>query len=96
MLDVLRAVASEQDRPPAQVALAWVMARPGVASTLIGARTVEQLEGNVAAAGIALTPDQTARLDAASAPVPGFTAALAAPAIRRMVFGGQEVTGWGG
>ena len=96
MLDVLCAVASEQGRPPAQVALAWVMSRPGVASTLIGARTAAQLEGNVAAADLVLTDDQMARLNEASTPTPGFTTALTAPAIRRMLFGGHEVMGWDG
>ncbi len=94
-LDVLQDVASEIGRPAAQVALAWTMARPGVASTLVGARTVAQLESNIAAAGLDLTTRQMERLDEASAPAPGFSAALGAPMIRRMVFGGQEVVGWG-
>lgn len=95
VLDVLRTVASEVGRTPAQVALAWAMSRPGVASTVIGARDVAQLEGNVAAAGVELGCDHVARLDKASAPEPGFSAGLAAPAIRRMVFGGHDVAGWG-
>ena len=95
ILEVLKAVASEVDRPPAQVALAWVMARKGVGSTLIGARTVEQLDSNIAATTIALSDDQLQRLDAASAPVPGFSASLAHPGVRRMVFGGHGVAGWG-
>ncbi len=94
-LDVVKAVALEQDRPTAQVALAWTLARPGIASTLVGARTVAQLESNIAAAGLRLTGSQMDRLDRASMPMPGFTSGLAAPAIRRMVFGGQDVTGWG-
>lgn len=94
ILDVLTTVAAELDRPMAQVALAWVIARPGVASTLTGARSLTQLTGNLAAADLALGPDQMARLDAASAPVMGFSAALAQPMIRRMVFGGHAVTGW--
>ena len=95
ILDVPRAVATELDRPCAQVALAWAMARPGVTSTLIGARTVSQLEGSLAATEIRLGDDQMSRLDEASAPAPGFTSALAAPMIRRMVFGGHDVAGWG-
>ena len=95
ILEVLKAVASEVDRPPAQVALAWVMARNGVGSTLIGARTVAQLDSNIAATTIALSADQMQRLDAASAPVPGFSASLAHPGVRRMVFGGHGVAGWG-
>ncbi len=93
-LDVLKSVASELDRPAAQVALAWIMARPGVASTLVGARTVSQLDTNVAATTIRLDADQMDRLDQASAPAAGFSSGLAAPMIRRMVFGGQDVAGW--
>ncbi len=96
ILDVLKAVAAELDRPPAQVALAWTMARPGVASTILGARTVPQLESAIAATGLRLDADQTSRLDAASAPAPGFSAGLASPVVRRMVFGGHDVAGWTG
>lgn len=95
ILDTLRAVAAELDRTPAQVALAWAMARPGVASTLIGARTAAQLESNLAAAGIALSEDQMVRLTAASEPPATFSSALVTPQIRRMVFGGRAVNGWG-
>ena len=42
-----------------------------------------------------LSGDQMKRLDEASAPLPGFSSGLAAPAIRRMVFGGHDVLGWG-
>ena len=93
-LEVLKAVALELERPPAQVALAWTLARPGITSTLIGARAVSQLESNIAATEIRLNEDQMDRLNAASAPMAGFTLGLAAPAIRRMVFGGQDVRGW--
>ncbi len=96
ILEVLKAVAAELDRPPAQVALAWTMARPGVASTLVGARTVLQLESCIAAAGLRLGDEQTGRLDAASAPAPGFSVGLASSAVRRMVFGGHDVAGWTG
>ena len=94
VLDTLKAVAEEIGRPPAQVALRWVMQRPGVASTLIGVRDASQLAGNIAATAFALTDEQMSRLNAASAPQPGFTLGLTAPAIRRMVFGGTEVSGW--
>lgn len=94
VLDTLKAVAKETDRSPAQVALRWVMQRPGVASTLIGVRTAAQLAGNIAAAAFQLSDEQMSRLNAASAPPPGFTLGLMAPAIRRMVFGGNDVSGW--
>lgn len=94
VLETLKAVAGETDRSPAQVALRWVMQRPGVASTLIGVRTAAQLAGNIAAAAFQLSDEQMSRLNAASAPPPGFTVGLMAPAIRRMVFGGNDVSGW--
>ena len=96
VLEVLKSVAAETGRPAAQVALAWVMARPGIAATLIGASRLPQLTGNIAASEITLDQEQTKRLDHASAPAPGFSAALTSPTIRRMVFGGNDVTGWSG
>lgn len=95
VLDVVKTIAVEVDCSTAQVALAWAMAKPGVTSPLIGARTVEQLTGNVAAASLTLDREQMARLDTVSAPPPGFSAGLTSPAIRRMVFGGRDVQGWG-
>jgi aryl-alcohol dehydrogenase-like predicted oxidoreductase len=50
----------------AEVALAWVTDRPTVTSTILGARTLEQLEANLRAAGLHLSADETAALDAAS------------------------------
>ena len=94
ILDALKAVASELDRPPAQVALAWAMARPGVASTIIGASKSSQLESNIAATDIRLSELQLSRLNEASAPPPSFGSALTAPFVRRMIFGGHDVTGW--
>jgi aryl-alcohol dehydrogenase-like predicted oxidoreductase len=94
ILDVLRSVAKEVDRPTAQVALAWTMARAGVTSTLIGVSSMSQLASNIAASEITLSPDHMAQLDAASAPAMGFSASLTQPMIRRMIFGGNAVTGW--
>ncbi len=95
ILDGLRAVAAELDRPMAQVALAWTLARSGVASTLVGARNVSQLESNIAATDVRLSTEQRSRLDDLSAPPMGFSSGLTAPFIRRMVFGGNDVIGWG-
>jgi len=52
----------------AQVALAWLLGRPGVSSLVIGARTEEQLADNLAAAELALSDEERARLDELSAP----------------------------
>ena len=95
ILDVLREVSTEIERPMAEVALAWAMARPGIASTLIGASKLSQIESNIAATEIALSGDQMERLNAASAPAATFSSSLTSPAIRQMVFGGNQVTGWG-
>lgn len=50
----------------ARVALAWLLAKPHVMSIIIGAKTVEQLDDNLAAADLELTPEEVAKLDAVS------------------------------
>jgi aryl-alcohol dehydrogenase-like predicted oxidoreductase len=88
-LDVLRKIASEVGRTPAQVALNWVAQRPGVVSTLVGARTVEQLDDNLAALDFALSPEQRGALDEVSAlPSSGV---LSSDLARQVLFGGVEV-----
>ncbi|HEX8496628.1 MAG TPA: aldo/keto reductase, partial [Actinomycetales bacterium] len=52
----------------AQVALSWLTDRPAVTSTILGARTLEQLDDNLGSAGLHLTEQETAALDAASDP----------------------------
>jgi diketogulonate reductase-like aldo/keto reductase len=61
-------VAGELDSPPARVALAWVQSRPNVTSTIIGARTMDQLEQNLASLDVTLSPAQQARLTDLSTP----------------------------
>jgi len=72
IVDKLVRIAAEQETTPAAVALAWVQARPGVDSTIIGARTMEQLEKNLAALEVTLDAGQTAALDATSTPTLSF------------------------
>jgi aryl-alcohol dehydrogenase-like predicted oxidoreductase len=72
LLDELAAVAREADCTAAQAALAWVSRRPGVASPILGARTVDQLRDNLGALSVSLTEDQTRRLDEASKPTLNF------------------------
>jgi aryl-alcohol dehydrogenase-like predicted oxidoreductase len=67
ILDTVRDVAREQERSLAQVALAWVVQRPGVTSTLIGATKLAQLDDNLGALDVVFTPSQLERLNAASA-----------------------------
>jgi aryl-alcohol dehydrogenase-like predicted oxidoreductase len=64
--DVVREIATELGRTPAQVALNWVTNRPEVTSSLIGARTVDQLDDNLGSVGWQLSPADVDRLDEAS------------------------------
>jgi aryl-alcohol dehydrogenase-like predicted oxidoreductase len=68
VLDTLVAVATEVGRSPAQVALNWVVNRPGVVSTIIGARTEAQLRDNIAALDFELPASLAARLEEISRP----------------------------
>ncbi len=71
VLDTIANVASEVGRSQAQVALRWLIQRPGVTAPIIGARTVDQLDDNIGATTFALSAEQMARLDEASAlPLP--------------------------
>ncbi|MEV7597552.1 aldo/keto reductase [Kitasatospora sp. NPDC089797] len=67
VLAALDSVAAEHGVEPAAVALAWLAARPTVASPIASARTVDQLPPLLAGATLRLTPEQTALLDGASA-----------------------------
>ena len=68
VVDAVRAVADDRGVTMPQVALAWLADLPAVSSVILGARTVEQLDDNLGAAGLHLTADETARLDAVSDP----------------------------
>ena len=68
VIDAVQKVADERGVSMAEVALAWVTDRPAVTSTILGARTVEQLEANLRAADLHLTEAETSALDAASDP----------------------------
>jgi aryl-alcohol dehydrogenase-like predicted oxidoreductase len=67
LLDVLDSVAAAQGASPAQVALAWIIARPGITAPIASATTVAQLDELLGAASLTLTDDAVARLDDASA-----------------------------
>ena len=76
LIDELTRIGGELNTSPAAVALAWVQGRPGVASTIIGARTLAQLDQNLAALDVRLTPEHTAALDRLSVPTLNFPAAM--------------------
>lgn len=70
VVDAMDEVVEETGKTHAQVALNWLLQRPTVASIIIGARNEEQLRQNLSAIGWNLTPEQVARLDAASEQLP--------------------------
>ena len=72
VVDALDAVAAETGRTVPQVALNWLLGRPTVANVVVGARDEAQLRQNLDAVGWSLTPDQVARLDAASHETPVY------------------------
>jgi aryl-alcohol dehydrogenase-like predicted oxidoreductase len=93
IVDELRAVAAELDRPMAQVALAWLVARPGVSSVLIGASRADQVLQNVASLDIVLSPEQQGRLDAAGAP-PALNPYFIFDLPQQSIFGVDSVAAW--
>jgi aryl-alcohol dehydrogenase-like predicted oxidoreductase len=92
IIEALESVAAEVGTGMARVAIAWLLARPGVSSPILGARTLEQLGDNLAALEVSLTAGQTARLDEASAPSPHFPQSFLANTAP-ILQGGTEVNG---
>ncbi|MBK8256076.1 MAG: aldo/keto reductase [Polyangiaceae bacterium] len=76
IVDELIKIANQLDTTPARVALNWVQTRPGVSSTIIGARTLAQLNDNLPALDITLAPEHVAALDGLSKPTLNFPAAF--------------------
>jgi aryl-alcohol dehydrogenase-like predicted oxidoreductase len=72
IIDAMEKVATAHATSVARVALAWLLARKGVMSIIIGAKTVEQLDDNLAAADLALSAEEIAALDAVSALKPEY------------------------
>ena len=68
IVEALVEMAQAHNASAAQVALAYVLGRPGVTSLIIGARTEDQLKDNLGAANLKLTSEEQARLDKISAP----------------------------
>lgn len=70
--DAVKLVADAIGATSAQVAIAWTLANPAVAAPLLGARTLRQLEDNIGALSVSLSPEQLDKLDAASRIELGF------------------------
>jgi len=65
-VDAMRAIGEARGVSVARIALAYVLSRPFVTTVIIGAKTLEQLDDNLAAADIVLSPEELARLDSVS------------------------------
>lgn len=90
--EAVKAVAAGIGRTPAQVALAWLLARPGVASPILGARTLAQIEDNLGALDVGLDAEALQRLEAASAITLGFPHDfIASDMVRGIVTGGTTI-----
>jgi aryl-alcohol dehydrogenase-like predicted oxidoreductase len=93
VIDVLGAVAAELEVSPAAVALAWVHNRRGVASTIVGARRIDQLRTNLSALDLELTAAQIAMLVEVSKPALIFPADINAHLSPSFIFAGATVDG---
>lgn len=94
VIDVVKEIATHRNTSPACVALAWVRGRAGVAAPIIGARTMQQLEDNLAALDVSLTPEDMQALDAVSAPTLNFPAEFLGNAVKSS-YAGLTVNGRG-
>jgi aryl-alcohol dehydrogenase-like predicted oxidoreductase len=63
VVEAVKAVAALRGDKPAQVALAWLLSKPGVAAPIVGATKMSHLEDAIAAASIQLSPEEIARLE---------------------------------
>lgn len=72
IVDALRALAEKHDTTPSAVALAWLLAKSETTSIIVGARTVQQLDENLAAEQVRLEPADVQQLDAVSKPDWGY------------------------
>jgi aryl-alcohol dehydrogenase-like predicted oxidoreductase len=90
--DCVRSVARKLGKTPSQVALAWTLLNPAIASPIVGARTLEQLNENLSALEVQLSQEDRTELDACSAIDPGFPHNLLALMIAEgYMFGGLKI-----
>lgn len=93
VIDALERVAADAQMTMAAAALAWVRTRPGVASTLIGARSAAQLQNNLDSLALDLSGAQLEQLDEVSTPALNFPAVNNARLGPMLAFGGMTIDG---
>lgn len=92
VIDVLTEIAGRLQSTPARVALAWIRSRPGVTTTIIGARTLDQLEENLSSLELELQQGDLAQLNEVSQPKLPWPHALTA-AIEAGAYSGTTISG---
>jgi aryl-alcohol dehydrogenase-like predicted oxidoreductase len=93
IINVAQKIAAELDADVPTVALAWVQKRPGVASTVLGARTVDHLDANLEALELQLTPEHILALNTVSKPTLNFPADFNANLSPNFAHAGTTVNG---
>ncbi len=96
ILDAIRAVSDETGRTVAQVAINWLLHRPGVVSPILGARTLAQAKDNLGGYGWELTAEQSERLSVASAIEPEYVQRFLGVAMGSRVDFDPAVDAWVG
>ncbi|MCI0451117.1 MAG: aldo/keto reductase [Candidatus Latescibacteria bacterium] len=92
IVSALAAVAKEAERTPAQVAIRWLLQKPGVASVILGARTRSQLDDDLQAATFELSREHMDRLDEAGKLELGYPYEyLRSPTITKFMYGGAKI-----
>lgn len=94
VLECIRAIANEAGLDMAKMSLAWALAQPGVTSLILGASKVEQLNSNLAALDLTLSPEILAKLAEASGVDLTMMDRFFSPGLKKGVFGGADVSGW--
>ena len=93
ILDELRRIADARNTTPARVALSWVQHRPGVTSTILGVRTMEQLQDNLEALTLCLTAEESAAMDKRTEPSLNFPAVFIKNVGATVSQGGTRING---
>ncbi len=94
VLERIRAIANEAGLDMAKMSLAWALSQPGVTSLILGASNVEQLNSNLAALDLTLSPEILAKLAEASGVDLTMMDRFFSPGLKKGVFGGADVSGW--
>ncbi|WP_200801010.1 aldo/keto reductase [Pedobacter caeni] len=91
IIDQLHVLAEAKESSPAAIALAWVMGRAGVTSTIVGARTMGQLNQNLQALSVVLNTEDVASLDRLTEPVLSFPIPFLRDGARHMAQAGANI-----